>query len=783
MPTFLPGYKAGGPIKSMVNLLNALPDSITLMLVTSDRDLGDAEPYEGVSGRLVKRGKHDVCYLNWRSARQWWYLLRWAKGNRVDLIYLNSLWSPQFTVLPVLLHCLGLLPARKVLLAPRGELSSGALELDSLKKRAFLCLWAPLLRRVDPIWHASTVLERSDIYRLFPEAQVTIQADGRDDDVRTEIVGVSPRAKFVYISRITKMKNLDLALRALGAVAAQVTFDIYGPIEDVKYWQVCQALIAELPKNVEAKYLGALGPDRVKETFAEYDAFLLPSRGENFGHVIAESLSSGCPVICSRYTPWTSVLLAGGGAVLDDLDASLLSRKIEAWASGSRSEREGAKRNALAAYVAWQVPQEQASAVEAVLGPLALEDRLRVSNSPRIALVTQGYQSLGGVQTVAKWLVTGLRVAGLEVQVFDLATSRTDEQSRRLLCPRTWLRSQLLVADASDDQVTHVGANAVEIEPMRYFPRAELSAELDRYDLIQVVAGGPSLALVAMKCSPPLVLQVATTVAWERASLLAGACGAVVLWRRAMTRFTSWMERKAVRRVDVVMVENREMQTFLRSVGGTRVVLAPPGIDTESFSPATAGWNASGYLLSVCRLTDVRKGLKRLIRAYAIMVNGGTAVPQLVLAGRGELPSHLWRLIAELDLTTSVQVRSDVSASELPSLYRGASVYLQASFEEGLGISVIEAMASGLPVVCTDTAGTRETVVNGVTGWLVPQGLDVETQMAARALSVLKHVGREMSGSARSRADLLFSKEATLSSFLNIYEDLIASADIPNRPT
>jgi glycosyltransferase involved in cell wall biosynthesis len=397
-----------------------------------------------------------------------------------------------------------------------------------------------------------------------------------------------------------------------------------------------------------------------------------------------------------------------------------------------------------------------------------------VDRPRRIALVTQGYQTAGGVQTVSRWLADSLRAAGLEVQVFDLATARNDAQSRRLTDPRTWRTRPLVIPDQTEPQLSHVGAIGVEIEPLRYLPRADLSAELSGFDLVQVVAGGPALALAAIGSECPIVLQVATTVAWERESQLAFNRTPLTFWRVCMTRAVSLMERAAMNRVDAILVENTRMAGYVRSVCQTRVLVAPPGVDTNRFSPSAEGWDPNGYLLSVCRLGDRRKGLDRLIRAYALIRAQRTDPPGLVLAGRGPVPPRLMRLVENLGLHQAVTFRPDVAEVELPSLYQGASVYLQTSYEEGLGLSVIEAMASGLPVVSTDTAGTRETVVHGMTGWVVGQDSEVEKLIAERTLSVWGHVACSMPVLARSRAVSHFSEEITLSMFLAVYEELFA---------
>ena len=144
------------------------------------------------------------------------------------------------------------------------------------------------------------------------------------------------------------------------------------------------------------------------------------------------------------------------------------------------------------------------------------------SRPRRIALVTQGFCTGGGVSTVARWLRSGLESTGnYSIDIHDLATSSKDNTSRRLARPKTWFRRSLRSPSGSDDGVQHWGANAVEVEFMRYRPRVELTRVLRNYDLIQVVTGGPALAAAVMKADIPVVLLAATTAAWERESQFA----------------------------------------------------------------------------------------------------------------------------------------------------------------------------------------------------------------------------------------------------------------------
>jgi glycosyltransferase involved in cell wall biosynthesis len=160
--------------------------------------------------------------------------------------------------------------------------------------------------------------------------------------------------RLVFIGRISAIKNLKLALIALRGLSQPVDFDIYGPVEDAAYWSGCRAVISQLPAATRVAYRGEVAPAEVRRTFADYDAFVFPTLGENFGHVIAESLSASCPVLCSDRTPWTAVLEAGGGVVVRDLDADGLRRELERVVAMTPADRLKARHMAGAVYRSWR---------------------------------------------------------------------------------------------------------------------------------------------------------------------------------------------------------------------------------------------------------------------------------------------------------------------------------------------------------------------------------------------------------------------------------------------
>jgi len=251
---------------------------------------------------------------------------RALEGRNFDLLYLNSFFGQQSSIRPFL-WARRARPDLPILVAPRGEFSPSALALKKTKKRAYLTLVRALRLYRDVRWHASTEAEKADILRQFPQATAVHLAE---DPVRLEAnpptqAQSSDRhgdLRIAFISRISPMKNLDGLLRILAALSRPIELDIYGPIEDRAYWASCEAQIAKMPPHIRVERRGELEPNAVSSTFANYDLFAFPTLGENFGHVVFESLRAGTPVLISDRTPWKTV---GSGAItalaLDDTES------------------------------------------------------------------------------------------------------------------------------------------------------------------------------------------------------------------------------------------------------------------------------------------------------------------------------------------------------------------------------------------------------------------------------------------------------------------------------
>jgi glycosyltransferase involved in cell wall biosynthesis len=336
---YLPGYKAGGPIRSVANMVEWLGDEFQFRIVTSDRDLGDRQPYPHLKQEGWQPvGRAQVLYLAPREKRfvAWYRLLN---ALDYDVLYLNSYFS-RLSIKTMFLRRLGWIPQRPVVLAPRGEFSPGALSLKGLKKGVYVRLVKCLGLYNDVTWQASSNYEKEQILSIFgytdaigtapdPVAPNLVPKRAYPETSEDRPLKEAGAARIVFLSRISRKKNLDVALDLLSRATGKVQFDIYGPVEDEPYWKECQVLLDRLPSNVQASFKGIAPPDRTIEIFSQYHLFLFPTRGENFGHVIWEALWAGCPVLTSDQTPWRDLARENAGWDIPLSELELFRRALD----------------------------------------------------------------------------------------------------------------------------------------------------------------------------------------------------------------------------------------------------------------------------------------------------------------------------------------------------------------------------------------------------------------------------------------------------------------------
>lgn len=351
---YLPGYKSGGPVRTIANMVEHLGDHLDFRIITADRDSFDTRPYPGVRVNAWNEvGKAQVYYAA-PSSLSFFAIRRLILDTPHDVLYLNSFFTARFTVLPLLVRKFGGLPYRPTVLAPRGEFSGGALALKSWKKQLYIRASRLLGLYGNLNWQASSAFEAEDIKRMMGSVARSIQNAPdlsapvtQSNEEKTPLLDDLTRPlRVVFLSRISPKKNLDFALQVLETVAVPVKFNIYGLADDEAHWQYCQELMTHLPGHITATYHGLVHHDDVAKVLMTHDLFFLPTRGENFGHAIFEALAAGVPPLISDQTPWQDLDEAGVGWVRPLNDASAFKGVVEQLAQTSPVERIGQRQRA-----------------------------------------------------------------------------------------------------------------------------------------------------------------------------------------------------------------------------------------------------------------------------------------------------------------------------------------------------------------------------------------------------------------------------------------------------
>ncbi len=303
---FLPGYKAGGPIRSVANIVDSLHNNFEFHIITSDRDLGDKSSYDNIELNVsIRRENYTITYLTPENQKQKVFKKIVTDVNP-DKIYFNSLFSYKFTLLPLFFLRRYAKP-NSIILAPRGMLGKGALGLKKTKKTIFLKIGQIFKIYSGIIWHATTHDESNDIKIFFKKnVKIIIAENIPEKPVKYIEKEKKSVTKFVFISRISKKKNIFFALELFKHIKfnTNVIFDIYGPAEDDDYMRDCQSKSNELSDNVSVQFKNELSHNKVSNTLQDYHFFLFPTLHENYGHAIYEAFSASCPVIISNNTPW-----------------------------------------------------------------------------------------------------------------------------------------------------------------------------------------------------------------------------------------------------------------------------------------------------------------------------------------------------------------------------------------------------------------------------------------------------------------------------------------------
>ena len=317
---YLPGYKSGGGMRTLVNMVDRMQNQFDFWIVTRDHDgTSDKDSYTTVKinewnqirgAQVFYLDKKDISSSKIREI---------ILEVKADSIYVNSYFST-LTIYLLKLRKLKQIPYVEIIIAPCGEFSDGAMQLKTTKKKLFIAFAKLSKLHSNVIWKASTELEEAEIEkicgkgeRIFvaPDLPPKIIFENYNQDLKPE--KRPGAARMVFLSRFMKKKNFKWLLELLPAVKGELLIDIYGPLEDEEYWNECRQIINSLPANIKVESKGSVPHEQAPESMLNYHFFVLPTLGENFGHVFLEALAVGCPLVISDTTPWLNLEEKGIG--------------------------------------------------------------------------------------------------------------------------------------------------------------------------------------------------------------------------------------------------------------------------------------------------------------------------------------------------------------------------------------------------------------------------------------------------------------------------------------
>ncbi len=546
--------------------------------------------------------------------------------------------------------------------------------------------------------------------------------DVDDVDVDPTAPRERPR-RLCTLSRVTPEKGIDNAVRAVAAINGDgppaVTLDVFGPIEP-SYEEHFRRLVDSVP---HVRYAGRVPPERAAAAVSGHFALIFPTEwtGEGVPGTIIDAMHAGLPVVASRWRYYCEMLQDGVTGLSYDFDRPELLEATIRELLALPEARIVSMRRALLERARAYTPEAvfgeitrtlmsaargpviagsktSAALTTPALGPTAAAP----SDDTRVMIVVHGLET-GGAEMMVLHLARELDRAGHPVRVVSLHGDETDVAG---LMRRAGIDVVALNKAGGPDPRTVLRLRA----QMRDFSPTVVHTHLPVLEYVL-----PAARLYGRRVG---IIHTVHNLA------------------RAETRHRVLraVNRRAFSHGVVPVALNEEVRSSIcreYALPPSAVPVVGNGIDLDAFrGPQRRGLRGAGArLLCVARLAPA-KNHALLLQTVARLRESGRDV-SLTLVGDGPLRGRLEELARELGI--SEHVRFAGRRTDTPAFYRDCDLFVLLSDYEGMPMSIIEAMASGLPVVATRAGGVGELVDDGVNGALV----EADAAAAAEAIAAI----------------------------------------------
>lgn len=162
-----------------------------------------------------------------------------------------------------------------------------------------------------------------------------------------------------------------------------------------------------------------------------------------------------------------------------------------------------------------------------------------------------------------------------------------------------------------------------------------------------------------------------------------------------------------------ITCSNGLKERALQFLPNVKIDVIPNGIDTNIFSPNDSKYSDTLNLITVGRLSETKR-VDVLVNAVEIIKSKGISV-RMVIVGDGATREHLDKLIALKKLDEHIKITGFIESEKMPEYYKNSTLYVSATMQEGMSNAMLEAMASGLPIITTKCEGLDELIEgNGI---------------------------------------------------------------------
>jgi len=205
---------------------------------------------------------------------------------------------------------------------------------------------------------------------------------------------------------------------------------------------------------------------------------------------------------------------------------------------------------------------------------------------------------------------------------------------------------------------------------------------------------------------------------------------------------------------------------FLPSVA---IDVIPNGVELDKFHPAETDQRSDILKLVTVGRLSVTKRVEMLIDAVEILHKDGCKV-HLAIVGGGQMQQQLKQIVLEKSLGDIVEITGRISAENMPQFYRQNDIFISASMQEGMSNAMLEAMASGLPIITTCCEGVEELIADN--GLVVEQANAEEIAKTVRKLADDRQAHKQMSIAARRQAEKFNWNKVALS-YVGKYQKIL----------